>query len=84
MAQASAPAAQPPAKPGLGVGKPCSTTLTAMDPQGGAADRGASRRTAFLRLGAYGTLLATVLAGARIHRLVPVGGRGARLGGRPR
>ena len=33
-----------------------------MDLQRGAADRGASRRTAFLRLGAYGTLLATVLA----------------------
>ena len=62
MTEASAPAAQRPAKPGLGVGKPCSTTLTAMDSQGGAADRGASRRTAFLRLGAYGTLLATVLA----------------------
>ena len=54
MTAASAPAAQRPAKPGLGVGKPCSTTLDAMDSQGGAADRGASRRTAFLRLGAYG------------------------------
>ena len=33
-----------------------------MDSQRGAAEPGASRRTAFLRLGAYGTLIATALA----------------------
>ena len=69
--------------PGLGVGKPCSTTLTAMDSQGGAA--GPGRRSDAPRFSSAGApaggklLDSTVLAVLAFTGLVPVGGRGARL-----